>query len=238
MVLSGNLSWKTRVINPENCFGVDSGASEFIPIDCEPYISDDPSSEDLLDLSGANLSDATASKAKLDTIDLRNPKFANSFSNDLIVENSYLGWSDMTGIQLHNARITNSSFALSDFAGAHITGTVFLNSDLVQVDFTGSVLKGVKFLNTQLQESEFSNMNLSALNFEGATVLNLGCSDSGWCPRGFYAEDTIFKGAWYFSDRPPTGLPDEVFKNLIVCPESVSNEYLNTIFAALWSKFT
>jgi uncharacterized protein YjbI with pentapeptide repeats len=112
------------------------------------------------DLSGAILTDAKAKQAHMQYVVFRSNPFAPA-----IPRNACLDFIDLTGAQLHNARLEGL-----EIRGANFNAAFLINARLTKTNFSYARMKSAKLNNALMYEVKILWSDISCVDFRGATL--------------------------------------------------------------------
>jgi uncharacterized protein YjbI with pentapeptide repeats len=124
--------------------------------------------EILIDLSGADLSNAYLSR-----IDLRNANLSRADLRHAYLQSAHFSGADLRYAYLASARLRNTYFRDTRLIGADLRAT-----DLSVADLTGADLTNVDLTDASLKDTYFRNTNLSGANFTNTDLIGAHLKDA------------------------------------------------------------
>jgi uncharacterized protein YjbI with pentapeptide repeats len=165
-------------------------------------------------ISDANLSSATWDHVWIQNTTLSNvwahrASFHQSTSIDIQIQNSALEFANFSFSSLHG-NIQRTRMTGANFENSLLDNLIFDDVELFGANFRSANLSGTVFVDVLLSPNDVSP------HFDGNAVEHGGFSR--------LLGDADFEGAWYQEGNPPTGLPEEILANLLVCDLNISIE--------------
>lgn len=111
---------------------------------------------EVLDLSGANLSNARLDYANLSDLDLSGVDLRNASLNF-----AYLQGSNFSEANLNGAYFSRSDLGVTNLSNAELKGAYLAEADLLQAVLCGADMSGTYLYRTRLPRADLSNANLS-----------------------------------------------------------------------------
>ena len=167
------------------------------------------------DLRGADLRYADLTEADLIEADLTEANLRGAKLRNARLYNANLYGANLSGAILSGAELCEADLSLTDLTGTDLSLTELSWVDLTGTDLSGANLTGAYMDGANLTGAYMGGANLSGADLSGAnlTAARLGGAN--------------LEGAFYFSYRPPTGIPLSYFKEI---PSESIHRYTGGLF--------